>query len=172
MFEKKKSVLLFLLPGLCMLLIFYIIPFFSGIGYSLMDGSYKNEFVGLKNYREIWQNSILPTGAIPFLNKGSDPLGSFLRGAPAHIQVDGVHLLIEGQAGEAPLNDVLLPHPGPYIPQEALTQGVGGDIQGDFHRLVFHPLQAGEDLLKYFLLVDHPAEDDILVPGIGQKGPQ
>lgn len=48
MFEKKKSVLLFLLPGLCMLLIFYIIPFFSGIGYSLMDGSYKNEFVGLK----------------------------------------------------------------------------------------------------------------------------
>lgn len=57
MFEKKKSVLLFLLPGLCMLLIFYIIPFFSGIGYSLMDGSYKNEFVGLKNYREIWRTA-------------------------------------------------------------------------------------------------------------------
>ena len=62
MFEKKKSVLLFLLPGLCMLLIFYIIPFFSGIGYSLMDGSYKNEFVGLKNYREIWQNSMFQLG--------------------------------------------------------------------------------------------------------------
>ena len=62
MFEKKKSVLLFLLPGLCMLLIFYIIPFFSGIGYSLMDGSYKNEFVGLKNYREIWQNSMFLLG--------------------------------------------------------------------------------------------------------------
>ena len=62
MFEKKKSVLLFLLPGLCMLLIFYIIPFFSGIGYSLMDGSSKNEFVGLKNYREIWQNSMFLLG--------------------------------------------------------------------------------------------------------------
>lgn len=62
MFEKKKSVLLFLLPGLCMLLIFYIIPFFSGIGYSLMDGNYKNEFVGLKNYREIWQNSMFLLG--------------------------------------------------------------------------------------------------------------
>lgn len=62
MFEKKKSVLLFLLPGLCMLLIFYIIPFFSGIGYSLMDGSYKNEFVGLKNYRDIWQNSMFQLG--------------------------------------------------------------------------------------------------------------
>ena len=62
MFEKKKSVLLFLLPGLCMLLIFYVIPFFSGIGYSLMDGSYKNEFVGLKNYREIWQNSMFLLG--------------------------------------------------------------------------------------------------------------
>lgn len=45
-----------------MLLIFYIIPFFSGIGYSLMDGSYKNEFVGLKNYREIWQNSMFLLG--------------------------------------------------------------------------------------------------------------
>ena len=62
MFEKKKSVLLFLLPGLCMLLIFYIIPFFSGIGYSLMDGSYKNAFVGLKNYRDIWQNSMFQLG--------------------------------------------------------------------------------------------------------------
>lgn len=62
MFEKKKSVLLFLLPGLCMLLIFYVIPFFSGIGYSLLDGSYKNEFVGLKNYREIWQNSMFLLG--------------------------------------------------------------------------------------------------------------
>ena len=37
MFEKKKSVLLFLLPGLCMLLIFYIIPFFIGIGCSALS---------------------------------------------------------------------------------------------------------------------------------------
>ena len=62
MFEKKKSVLLFLLPGLCMLLIFYIVPFFSGIRYSLTDGSYKNAFVGLKNYQDIWQNSMFRLG--------------------------------------------------------------------------------------------------------------
>ena len=37
MFEKKKSVWLFLLPGLAMLMIFYIVPFFSGIGYSLTN---------------------------------------------------------------------------------------------------------------------------------------
>ena len=62
MFEKKKSVWLFLLPGLAMLMIFYIVPFFSGIGYSLTDGSYKNTFVGLQNYRELWQNSMFLLG--------------------------------------------------------------------------------------------------------------
>lgn len=62
MFEKKKSVWLFLLPGLLMLMIFYIVPFFSGIGYSLTDGSYKNAFVGLQNYRELWQNAMFLLG--------------------------------------------------------------------------------------------------------------
>ena len=62
MFEKKKSVWLFLLPGLAMLMIFYIVPFFSGIGYSLTDGSYKNAFVGLQNYRDLWQNSMFLLG--------------------------------------------------------------------------------------------------------------
>lgn len=67
MFEKKKSVWLFLLPGLAMLMIFYIVPFFSGIGYSLTDGSYKNTFVGLQNYRDLWQNSMFLLG----LKKGT-----------------------------------------------------------------------------------------------------
>ena len=62
MFEKKKSVWLFLLPGLAMLMIFYIVPFFSGIGYSLTDGSYKNAFVGLQNYRDLWGNSMFLLG--------------------------------------------------------------------------------------------------------------
>ena len=62
MFTKKKSVLLFLLPGLCMLLVFYIVPFVGGIGYSLTDGSYKNEFVGLQNYRDLWQNPMFRLG--------------------------------------------------------------------------------------------------------------
>ena len=62
MFEKRKSVWLFLLPGLAMLMIFYIVPFFSGIGYSLTDGSYKNAFVGLQNYRDLWGNSMFLLG--------------------------------------------------------------------------------------------------------------
>lgn len=62
MFEKKKSVLFFLLPGLLMLMVFYIVPFFSGIGYSLTDGSYKNAFVGLDNYKSLWQNEMFRLG--------------------------------------------------------------------------------------------------------------
>ena len=62
MFKKKKSVLLFLLPGFLMLMVFYIVPFVSGIGYSLTDGSYKNEFVGLANYRSLWQNPMFTLG--------------------------------------------------------------------------------------------------------------
>ena len=62
MFEKKKSVLFFLFPGLLMLLVFYIVPFVSGIGHSLTDGSYKNEFVGVQNYIALWQNSMFRLG--------------------------------------------------------------------------------------------------------------
>ncbi len=62
MFVKKKSVLLFLLPGLLMLMVFYIVPFFAGIGYSVTDGSYRNAFVGMANYKSLWQNSMFQIG--------------------------------------------------------------------------------------------------------------
>ena len=62
MFSKKKSVLLFLLPGLVMLLVFDFIPFVDGIRYSLTDGSYKNAFVGLANYRALLENSMFRLG--------------------------------------------------------------------------------------------------------------
>ena len=62
MFSKKKSVLLFLAPGLLMLLVFYVVPFVGGIGYSLTDGSYRNEFVGLANYRALLKNSMFQLG--------------------------------------------------------------------------------------------------------------
>ena len=52
MFTRKKSLYLFLLPPLIGLLLFYIVPFFGGIYYSVTDGSYKNEFVGLANYTQ------------------------------------------------------------------------------------------------------------------------
>lgn len=62
MFRKKKSVWLFLLPGLAGLMIFYVVPFFGGIWYSLTDGSYRNEFVGLQNYINIWKNPMFLLG--------------------------------------------------------------------------------------------------------------
>ena len=62
MFVKKKSVLLFLLPGLVGLLMFYVVPFFGGLYYSFTDGSYKNAFVGFDNYINVLNNSIFQTG--------------------------------------------------------------------------------------------------------------
>lgn len=62
MFTKKKSVLLFLLPGLIGLLLFYVAPFFGGMWYSVTDGSYKNEFVWLDNYVSIWKNKMFLLG--------------------------------------------------------------------------------------------------------------
>ena len=53
MFRHKKSVWLFLLPGATGLMLFYIVPFVGGIYYSLTDGSWRNEFVGMKNYIDI-----------------------------------------------------------------------------------------------------------------------
>lgn len=62
MFRKNTSLLLFLMPGLLLLLIFYVIPFFSGISYSVTDGSKTNAFVGLKNYETLWQNKMFLLG--------------------------------------------------------------------------------------------------------------
>lgn len=62
MFIRKKSVWLFLLPGLLGLLLFYVVPFFGGIYYSLTDGTYKNAFVGMENYIGMWQNQMFLLG--------------------------------------------------------------------------------------------------------------
>ncbi len=62
MFTKKKSVLLFLLPGLIGLLLFYVAPFFGGMWYSVTDGSYKNQFVWFDNYVNIWKNQMFLLG--------------------------------------------------------------------------------------------------------------
>ena len=62
MFIKKKSMWLFLLPGLAGLLVFYVLPFFGGIWYSLTDGSFENAFVGLANYRAVWGNEMFRLG--------------------------------------------------------------------------------------------------------------
>ena len=62
MFTRKKTLWLFLLPPLIGLMLFYIVPFFGGIYYSLTDGSYKNAFVGLENYINIWKNEMFLLG--------------------------------------------------------------------------------------------------------------
>ncbi len=62
MFVKKKSVWLFLLPGLLLLMVFYVVPLVGGVRYSLTDGSYKNVFVGMANYRSLWKNAMFLTG--------------------------------------------------------------------------------------------------------------
>lgn len=62
MFQKKKSLWLFLLPGLVLLMVFYVIPFLGGIRHSVTDGSFQNRFVGLTNYRQLWQNDMFLLG--------------------------------------------------------------------------------------------------------------
>ena len=62
MFTRKRSALFYLLPGLIGLTLFYIVPFIGGIYYSLTDGSYKNAFVGLQNYINIWKNEMFLLG--------------------------------------------------------------------------------------------------------------
>ena len=62
MFTKKKSVWLFLLPGLAGLMLFYVVPFIGGIWHSLTDGTYRNAFVGLQNYINIWKNGMFLLG--------------------------------------------------------------------------------------------------------------
>jgi len=62
MFKRKKIVWLLLLPGLTGLMMFYVVPFFGGIYFSLMDGSFENQFVGLQNYRDILQNPMFVLG--------------------------------------------------------------------------------------------------------------
>lgn len=62
MFIRKKSVWLFLLPGMLGLLLFYVVPFFGGIYYSLTDGTYRNAFVGMSNYSSMWKNQMFLLG--------------------------------------------------------------------------------------------------------------
>ena len=62
MYRKKRLVLPFLIPGLAGILFFYVAPFIGGIWYSMTDGSFENAFVGLANYRKVWQNQMFQLG--------------------------------------------------------------------------------------------------------------
>lgn len=62
MFHRKKIVWLLLLPGLLGIMAFYVVPFFGGVYFSLMDGSFQNTFVGLDNYERVLQNPMFQLG--------------------------------------------------------------------------------------------------------------
>ena len=62
MFTRKKTVWLYLAPGLLGLLAFYFIPFFWGVWFSLTDGTIDNRFVGFQNYLDVWGNEIFQLG--------------------------------------------------------------------------------------------------------------
>lgn len=62
MFTRKKSLWLFLLPGLAGLLLFYVVPFFGGIYFSMTDGTIHNQFVWFANYERVWRNEVFLLG--------------------------------------------------------------------------------------------------------------
>ena len=64
MFKQKRMLAVFLLPGMIGLLIFYILPFFGGMYFSVTDGSRQNNFVGIANYVSVWQNQMFQTGLL------------------------------------------------------------------------------------------------------------
>lgn len=62
LFHRKKIVWLLMLPGMLGILIFYVVPFFGGVYYSVTDGSFANNYVGFDNYLRVWQNPMFQLG--------------------------------------------------------------------------------------------------------------
>lgn len=62
MFQHKRSLMLFLLPGLAGVLLFYVAPFLGGAYYSFTDGSAQGRFVGLTNYAAVLGNRMFRLG--------------------------------------------------------------------------------------------------------------
>lgn len=62
MFTKKKSLWLFLLPGLLGLLLFHLVPFIGGIYFSMTDGTINNNIVWFANYQRVFANAAFQKG--------------------------------------------------------------------------------------------------------------
>ena len=62
MFRQKRMLIVFLLPGLLGLIVFYLAPFVYGIFFSVTDGTRTNAFVGIQNYLNVWQNQMFRLG--------------------------------------------------------------------------------------------------------------
>ena len=64
MFKQKRMLLVFLLPGMLGLLVFYVLPFFGGIYFSVTDGTRQDAFVGMANYLSVRQNQMFRLGLV------------------------------------------------------------------------------------------------------------
>ena len=64
MFKQKRMLLVFLLVRMLGLLVFYVLPFFGGIYFSVTDGTRQNAFVGMANYLSVWQNQMFRLGLV------------------------------------------------------------------------------------------------------------
>ncbi len=64
MFRRKRMLVLFLLPGLAGLLLFYLVPFVYGFYFSVTDGTRLNNYVGFSNYLKVWQNTMFQQGLL------------------------------------------------------------------------------------------------------------
>lgn len=62
MFQRKRSVLIFLIPGLSLLAVFYFVPFLIGLRYSLMGGAKMSSYIGAANYQSLWKNKMFLLG--------------------------------------------------------------------------------------------------------------
>lgn len=60
--KKKSKMLLFLLPSLCGLLIFYCIPFILSIYYTLIENMSTKKFVGFDNFIDTLKNPMFQRG--------------------------------------------------------------------------------------------------------------
>lgn len=61
---KINSVVLFLLPGLCGFIIFYIWPFFISLGYAFLDRPVGGSFVGAANFLDLFTNKAYLKGLV------------------------------------------------------------------------------------------------------------
>ncbi|MCR5587342.1 MAG: sugar ABC transporter permease [Lachnospiraceae bacterium] len=62
-FKDRFSSFIFLFPSLLGVLVFFIIPFFIIIEYSIMDNPINREFVGLENFKNLMTNKAFITAA-------------------------------------------------------------------------------------------------------------
>jgi len=64
--KKKRAVLLFILPGLCLLSMFMILPFLMSFGLSFTNqrllSRYATEFIGWSNYERLFRDDLFFTG--------------------------------------------------------------------------------------------------------------